>query len=32
MDLFEEIRETLGCEHISDIRMGTELQDARRSI
>lgn len=32
MDLFEEIRETLGCDYISDIRMGAALHDARRII
>ena len=31
MDLFEEIRETLGCDYIYDIRMA-RLQDARRVI
>lgn len=32
MDLFEEIREALGCEYISDIRIGTALRDARRIV
>ena len=31
MDLFEEIRETLGCDYISDIRMGAAAGCAPRN-
>ena len=32
MDLFEEIQDMLGCEYISDIRIGARLNMARRLV